>query len=181
MNCPKCNGEFEVRRIKDVSIYECRHCHGIWFERAALQTAEQELAPSLCWVEADLWKEPDHFQVTEHALLCPSCQVKMASVRYEPAQVTVDVCTNCRGVWLDKGEFEQIITALEGQVAGQEGCEDEIAALEEARRLIADQGGFISEWRGFTTLLRMLEYRILVENPKVEQALVALSINSPFH
>jgi Zn-finger nucleic acid-binding protein len=42
-------------------------------------------------------------------LTCPKCQGKMRS--YERSSVTVDQCTECRGIFLDRGELEKLIDA----------------------------------------------------------------------
>jgi Zn-finger nucleic acid-binding protein len=43
------------------------------------------------------------------SLICPKCQGKMRSV--ERSGVIVDVCKQCRGVFLDRGELEQLMAA----------------------------------------------------------------------
>ncbi len=40
------------------------------------------------------------------ALTCPVCKSAMREVERE--SVTIDVCTQCRGVWLDRGELEKL-------------------------------------------------------------------------
>lgn len=45
-------------------------------------------------------------------LLCPKCQAPMRS--YERNGVTVDRCTECRGVFLDAGELERLMAAEAG-------------------------------------------------------------------
>ena len=42
-------------------------------------------------------------------LVCPKCQSPMRS--YERNGVTVDQCTDCRGVFLDRGELERLVDA----------------------------------------------------------------------
>lgn len=42
-------------------------------------------------------------------LTCPKCQAPMRS--YERSGVTVDQCTECRGIFLDRGEMERLIDA----------------------------------------------------------------------
>lgn len=42
-------------------------------------------------------------------LTCPKCQGPMRS--YERSGVTVDQCTDCRGIFLDRGELERLIDA----------------------------------------------------------------------
>lgn len=40
---------------------------------------------------------------------CPKCESEMRS--YERNGVTVDQCTGCRGIFLDRGELERLIDA----------------------------------------------------------------------
>lgn len=43
------------------------------------------------------------------ALICPKCTAEMRS--YERNGVTVDQCTACKGVFLDRGELDRLIDA----------------------------------------------------------------------
>ena len=40
-------------------------------------------------------------------LVCPNCQSGMQEINRN--DVHVDVCTSCRGVWLDRGELEKLL------------------------------------------------------------------------
>ena len=42
-------------------------------------------------------------------LTCPKCQAPMRS--YERSGVTVDQCSECRGIFLDRGELERLVDA----------------------------------------------------------------------
>lgn len=42
-------------------------------------------------------------------LTCPKCHAEMRA--YERNGVTVDQCTECRGIFLDKGELERLTAA----------------------------------------------------------------------
>jgi len=42
-------------------------------------------------------------------LVCPKCKGEMSS--YERNGVVVDQCTDCRGLFLDRGELEKLISA----------------------------------------------------------------------
>src|SRR5262245_28192877 len=42
-------------------------------------------------------------------LTCPKCQGSMR--QYERSSVHVDQCTECRGIFLDRGELERLIDA----------------------------------------------------------------------
>lgn len=43
------------------------------------------------------------------ALICPKCAGQMRS--YERNGVTIDQCTDCRGIFLDRGELERLTEA----------------------------------------------------------------------
>jgi uncharacterized protein len=45
-------------------------------------------------------------------LICPKCQGKMRT--YERSGITVDQCTDCRGIFLDRGELEHLVDAEQG-------------------------------------------------------------------
>jgi Zn-finger nucleic acid-binding protein len=45
-------------------------------------------------------------------LICPKCQAAMRT--YERSGVTVDQCTDCRGIFLDRGELERLVDAEQG-------------------------------------------------------------------
>ena len=49
-------------------------------------------------------------------LTCPKCQSPMGS--FERNGITIDQCTGCRGVFLDRGELERLIDA-EGAYYGE--------------------------------------------------------------
>lgn len=42
-------------------------------------------------------------------LICPNCEVGMKEVTRNGVQI--DVCPDCRAVWLDRGEMEKLLSA----------------------------------------------------------------------
>jgi uncharacterized protein len=63
-------------------------------------------------------------------LVCPKCQSPMRS--YERNGVTVDQCTGCRGLFLDRGELERLVDA-EGSYYEDRGVNREESARQEYR------------------------------------------------
>jgi uncharacterized protein len=45
-------------------------------------------------------------------LVCPKCHGHMRT--YERSGVTVDQCSDCRGIFLDRGELERLVDAEQG-------------------------------------------------------------------
>jgi uncharacterized protein len=63
-------------------------------------------------------------------LVCPKCESPMRT--YERSGVTVDQCTGCRGVFLDRGELERLVDA-EGSFYEERGLSREEPARQEYR------------------------------------------------
>jgi Zn-finger nucleic acid-binding protein len=101
MKCPNCSQkELEPTQVSGypVEIDYCLGCDGIWLDGGELNRILD--AP-----------DPD-FRLPAGAArslkLCPKCRRIMYSFFYPRTFVTVDMCKQCHGVWLDKGEFEEI-------------------------------------------------------------------------
>jgi Zn-finger nucleic acid-binding protein len=52
-------------------------------------------------------------------LVCPKCRAEMRT--YERSGVTVDQCSECRGIFLDRGELERLIDAENAYSGTQSG------------------------------------------------------------
>ena len=48
-------------------------------------------------------------------LKCPSCKNKTL-INSEFKNTPVDICENCRGVWLDKGELNKVAHPIQGDI-----------------------------------------------------------------
>jgi Zn-finger nucleic acid-binding protein len=179
MNCPHCQTELHHRSIEGVVIDECRDCQGIWLDAEKLRRLKDAADPDLRWMDFELWDHADRFQIAEKAVDCPTCAVPLVAIDYGDTGVTIDYCNGCRGVWLDAGGFGKIIAHLSEDLLTTESSEYLRASLDEAKELITGPESFLSEWKDFVTVLRMLEYRLLSENPKLASALAEFQAKSP--
>ena len=62
---------------------------------------------------------------------CPSCGSRLVEV--ERADVLIDACPECRGVWLERGELDKILVK-ERQLMGGGRADDDFFAEMEGRR-----------------------------------------------
>jgi Zn-finger nucleic acid-binding protein len=180
MNCPRCRTALAARSIEGIEIDECRACQGIWFDADELRRVKDVTDPDLKWMDVDLWQHPDRFGASDTQTVCPKCAAPLATVGYEGTDVEIDLCPACRGIWLDSGELEKIIDDLAHSLLTKGASDYVRASLEEAKELVTGSEGFLSEWRDFTTVLRMLQYRLLSENPVLGRALTDVQNRSPF-
>ncbi len=179
MQCPVDGTTLETHTVHSVSVEECPKCHGLWFEGGELRQAKDAEEPGANWLDFDLWSKHGEFSADWSSHKCPRCGKSMASLAYSSTGVTVDYCVDRHGVWLHKGEFEAILAALHEEALSKTLPEYVAASLQQARELITGQEGFISEWKDLATVTRLLEYRFLVENPKLAELLFALQATSP--
>ena len=174
MQCPQCDTQLQRRTIRTVEVDECFDCKGVWFDIDELRKAKDDADADLQWMDFDLWKHPERFHVTSKPLACPRCAVDMAAIEYDTTGVEVNSCPKCEGVWLDAGEFEKIIASLTEELLSKDVPAYIRASLEEAKEILSGPESFVSEWKDFLTVLRLLDYRILIENPNVRRLLVHL-------
>jgi Zn-finger nucleic acid-binding protein len=181
MKCPLDGTIFETHTIHSIHVEECPHCRGLWFEEGELGKAMAESEPDLEWLDFDLWSDQEAFIADWSSRKCPQCGEYMATISYEAADVTVEYCAEGHGIWLDEGEFGTIIKALEEEISSKDISDYVKASLEEAMDIFMGEEGFLSEWKDFLTVTRLLQYRVLAENPKVAELLTALQTTSPLN
>lgn len=179
MNCPRCAGQLQTRLIGTVEVDECQGCKGMWFDTDELRKAKDEVHPNLGWMDVELWKYKDRFRVVAKPLNCPVCEIPMATLEYDQTAVTIDYCPACQGIWLDGGEFRNIIDALSHELDRKSASEYVRASLEEAKEILTGPEGLISEWRDFLTVIRLLEYRLFVEHASLLQTLTFIQRGIP--
>jgi uncharacterized protein len=179
MNCPKCEVQLENKPLAGIDIDECAKCSGMWFEKDELRQAKDKTDSDLNWMDFEIWKNVDNFLLTSKQKPCPACKSNMVATEYADTKVTIDCCPKCDGIWLDKGEFEKIIFALEDELKTKSAKDYVKASIAEAKEIITGGENIISEWKDFTTVLRMMQYRMLVENQKLQNLLQKAQENNP--
>ncbi len=100
-HCPKCKTTKLVEKTlsdETTKIDICPDCKGGWFDGGELETvlsvAIKDLAP------------PEAAEKTSR--VCPKCLIPLSQIRYPVTSIMVDVCEDCRGIWLDRGEFQRL-------------------------------------------------------------------------
>jgi len=178
MNCPTCALSLETRLAGPIEVDECPQCGGTWFEDDELRRAKDAWDADLSWMDFELWKEWDSLVLSHRDLICPSCSKGLVAVQYADTGIQVDCCPSCKGIWLDDGEFAAIIDALTAELLSKPFSQYIKASLEEAKEVLTGGESTVSEWKDFKTVLRMLQYRLLVENPRLSQAMTDVQTSS---
>ena len=180
MDCPKCEILLTMRKIGSVSVDECPCCRGIWFDKEELEDAKDEIDPDFRWMDLRIWNRQPRFRVTAQPTDCPKCRkITMQLINYQEPDVDILYCPSCAGSWLDLDEFEKIIDALGREVDSRSAPDYVRDSLKEASEMITRPQNLLSEWRDLNAVLRLLSYRIFVENPKLKSILLGIQKSLP--
>jgi Zn-finger nucleic acid-binding protein len=166
--------------LHDIQIDECRECNGIWFDEDELRLAKDASWKDINWIDFEIWKHKDQFKMDPRDLKCPKCQKSLVTIEYGDTKVVIDCCPECKGVWLDGGEFKKIIDFLSEEIYTKSFSEYITEAIEEAKEIITGPESFFSEWKDFKAVLGLLQLRLFIENPELGEAAMNMQKNSPF-
>lgn len=167
MKCPSCRKKLEKAILCNVEIDFCPKCLGIFFEENELRWAKDEKDRNLRWLDIDLWKEKEKLRISPGQKLCPNCRLPFYEVEYGSSEIKVDVCSICRGTWLDRGEFKKIITYLK-EKADFEALERYTKNLtEEVWEIFTGPESLRDEILDFLAILKVLNYKFLVQHPEI--------------
>ena len=109
--CVKCNSILDRATFQGLEVDLCPKCGGLWLDRGeitrAAQLPEKELARLRNLLRGSSGPPP---VPTANKAPCPACEGQLSEVLL--GQVHVDYCGTCHGIFLDRGELEDAITAV---------------------------------------------------------------------
>lgn len=115
MKCPLDTKELQPYTYEaDIQVQACPSCNGMWLEPGDLEAIQEMVERDY---SEELSRMPDlgynayelAQQKARRTLRCPRCAAEMESREYARcSQVMIDVCPQCHGIWLDRGEVEAL-------------------------------------------------------------------------
>lgn len=115
--CPVGDGTLSTYRVFHMDFEGCPRCKGVWLAHDELRKLKnKEDEGSLRWLNDEI-EAIDKTTIVAGKRSCPHCApAKMVSVIFGRSSVMVDWCPSCRGIWLDRGEFEAITDYLKAEL-----------------------------------------------------------------
>jgi Zn-finger nucleic acid-binding protein len=176
MDCPKCHEPLESVSVGGVQVQRCSRCAGTWYDKGELRVLkDKESHGDYRWIDFALWKDADKFRArTQQRYSCPRDGQPMTTVHYGESSIAVDICPRCEGIWLDKGEYEEIVRYLEEVVESSSVADylgdirDEFVELLEARE---------APWsvmKDLGKILYLLQLRFVLNHPNLARAAATL-------
>jgi len=118
MKCPSCSNQLRQVKFKSVVVDYCPSCRGIWFDSGEFlevvrsipvrqQNGSDERSSS------DEQKPQSLYTTVEGERNCPVCSERMGKFNYSyDSNVFLDRCSNCGGIWADRGEVKAVARYL---------------------------------------------------------------------
>ena len=106
MYCPHCKEPMIILEYEEVEIDYCLSCEGIWLDAGELELLfDDEKAYQELMHTGEVLKK-----TKEKKVKCPVCRKKMEKIRIGTEEkVILDRCVYGDGIWLDKGELDDVI------------------------------------------------------------------------
>jgi Zn-finger nucleic acid-binding protein len=165
----------QTRNIEAVTVDECSQCRSFWFDTGEIDDIKDELEPDLSWMNFGIWKRHAEFKVTDDLMRCPKCDDIALTAVYDPeTDTTVRFCTQCGGVWIKTEDFRKAIENMRREAESLSVSQYIQASLKQAEEIFSGNGDPVSEWRDLKAVLKLLKYRIFVENPKLNAVMIGV-------
>jgi Zn-finger nucleic acid-binding protein len=104
--CPRDKVVMKEFEAGEAMIEVCHKCNGQFFDTGEMYKAFGIQADPSIWD-----REQTGGAVKDSELHCPICHTHMLAqdVAYQGEKVEIDRCGHCGGIWLDKGEIDQLV------------------------------------------------------------------------
>lgn len=163
--CPIDNENLEKVLFHHVQADYCPTCLGIWFDKDELRLAKDDADKNLNWLDIDLWRDKLKFKVSYGNKKCPVCRIGLREIHYDDSKVKIDFCKNCLGIWLDRGEFKQIINYLKRKSDYEIVSHFSKNTITQLWEVFSGPEGFRSELEDFLTLIKLFNYKFIAQHP----------------
>lgn len=144
--CPRCRSTMQQKIVGEAVIDVCPKCESTYFDVGELFAALGTTADPSYWDRSE-----SAGVVRDSGFNCPRCRAAMLlqEIKYADKRVEIDRCGKCDGVFLDKGEGEQL------KAVGAAAAESVLAERRKAQAELDKMGdpdfsqGFLSKFLGF--------------------------------
>lgn len=170
MKCPQCNSALESRKLQDVSIETCPSCKGMFLLQEELKAIEKKKDPDLAWLDFELWRHRDQYEAVRGDLDCPSCTGHFHTLSYPDSKVKIEVCHECRGVWMNEETLKNLHRYLESRIVSESIPQYLKDLGHEFMQILTGHENV----KSLGIVLKLLQYRIFSEIPFIKNLIQSL-------
>ena len=165
MDCPNKHGALQTMLFHNAEVDYCSDCLGIWFDKDELAFAKNDEDKQLNWLDFDIWREKGKFSASKTDRRCPACRIPLVEVGYDRSNIKIDFCKHCQGIWLDRGEFKQIMVYLKKKADYEILHRYTKNLVLQLWEVFTGPEKFRSELEDFMMLVKLLNYKFVVQHP----------------
>jgi len=166
MQCPNHHKEpMQKALFHNVEVDYCPECLGIFFDKDELRLAKDDKDQQLNWLDFDIWRDKGRFSVMQINKRCPACRLPFIEVRYDDSKVKIDFCKHCQGIWLDRGEFKQIMIYLMQKYDYEILHRYTKNLAVQLWEVFSGPQKFREDLEDFLMLLKLFNYKFVVQHP----------------
>ncbi len=167
MECPNDKSYLQKVLFHDVEADYCPDCLGMWFDKDELRLAKDSANTQFNWQDVDLWRDKGRFAVKKTEKSCPNCRTGLTEIHYDDSKTKIDFCKNCQGIWLDRGEFKQIMNYLKRKSDYELLNHYTRNAAKQLWEVFSGPGQFKDEVADFLTLIQLFRYKLEKQYPDI--------------
>ena len=165
MMCPDGHRELEKILFHNVEADYCPDCLGVFFDKDELAYAKDDKDGQLNWIDFDVWRDKARFAISPKTRRCPVCRISFVEVAYDNSSVKIDFCKHCQGIWLDRGEFKQIIVYLKKKFDYEILHRYAKNLVLQLWEVFAGPQKLREELEDFLMVIKLFNYKFVVQHP----------------
>jgi Zn-finger nucleic acid-binding protein len=111
LTCVKCTSVLDRTTIDEIEVDLCPACGGLWLDHGEIERLGRGTPAALDGLRKALTGGAAA-DLSDTATSCPACPGALKELKLGP--IHVDYCGQCKGLFLDKGELDQALSAVKG-------------------------------------------------------------------
>jgi len=179
--CPTCENLLDSYKTYGIKIENCSKCGGLWLHQKELKALKDRIDAdswgNLRWMNDEVVAiEKSSTMVSNKS--CPECSdSRLLSTNFGNSKIVIDRCDGCHGVWLEGGEFNEIVHYLREELNHLTSKEMEKKVAEAVKKIWSDGSeSKISEVLDAKAAISALICISIYEHPPLAAALVKAGI-----
>lgn len=118
--CPACGENLSGYSVFKMSIEACDKCKGVLLDRDELRKLKDRCTKgswqTLRWMDDEV-EAIGNANAVASKRSCPKCEgSQFVTASFGDSKILVDWCPKCNGIWLDRGEFQEILEFLKSKL-----------------------------------------------------------------
>jgi len=181
--CPACSGNLDLYKVFRIKIEACSKCKGIFLDKDELRSLKDKSTKgswqTFRWMDDEV-EEIENSNTVLSNRLCPKCtNVKFISTHFGNSNIIIEWCPNCKGLWLDRGEFQDILQFLKDQLNNLTSDEMKSKVYKEIKEVWSGPENILSEILDAKAAISALINIRIFEHPKLFNKLNDISTKTP--